>query len=44
MNETYAEELIKELQSHIDEGKGMLREFVIKFEKLKKEFFEGGKI
>jgi len=31
MNETYAEELIKELEFHIDEGKGMLRIFVVKF-------------
>ena len=31
MNETYADELIKELEFHIDEGKGMLRIFVVKF-------------
>jgi hypothetical protein len=32
MNETYAEELIRELEFHVDEGKGMLRLFVVKFQ------------
>ncbi len=39
MNETYAEELIKELESHVDEGKGMLKMFVVKFEKMRSKFF-----